>query len=113
MKMPVRRGVLPLQLLVEWLGKPAILTASTSGLYFQRVKKKDNSTLQRPLACRSIQLFYWRIETDGPRGGLLPRPAKASPAGQGTNAFVCSIEVPDFDAIAKKNSSNGLRRYRR
>lgn len=56
-----------------------------------------------------LPIEYWRIETDGSRGGLLPRPAKAPPAGQGTNAFVCSIEVPDFDAIAKKITDNGGR----
>ena len=50
---------------------------------------------------------YWRIETDGPRGGLHPRPAKALPAEQGTKAFVCSIEVPDFGAIAEKLADNG------
>jgi uncharacterized protein len=45
---------------------------------------------------------YWRIETEGPRGGLLKRPAKAPAPEQGTNAFVCSMEVSDFDGIAKK-----------
>lgn len=54
-----------------------------------------------------LPVEYWRIETDGPRGGLLPRPAKAPPAERGTNAFVCSIEVPNFDAIAKKIADNG------
>jgi predicted enzyme related to lactoylglutathione lyase len=54
-----------------------------------------------------LPVEYWRIETDGPRGGLLPRPAKAPPAAQGTNAFVCSIEVPDFDAIAKTITDHG------
>ena len=53
-----------------------------------------------------LPIEYWRIETDGPRGGLLPRPAKAPAVQQGTNAFVCSIEVPDFDAIAKKITDN-------
>jgi predicted enzyme related to lactoylglutathione lyase len=44
---------------------------------------------------------YWTIETGTPPGGgLLQRPAKASPAGSGTNAFVCSFEVSDFDVIA-------------
>ena len=45
---------------------------------------------------------YWRIETAGPRGGLLKRPAKMPPPGQGTNAFVCSMEVASFDATAAK-----------
>ena len=54
-----------------------------------------------------LSVGYWRIETDGPRGGLLPRPAKTPPAEQGANAFVCSIEVPNFDATAKKITDNG------
>jgi predicted enzyme related to lactoylglutathione lyase len=45
---------------------------------------------------------YWRIETEGPRGGLLKRPAKTPPPAHGTNAFVCSMEVKDFDKIAEK-----------
>lgn len=47
------------------------------------------------------------IQTNGPRGGLLPRPAKAPEPGHGTNAFVCSIEVTDFDATAKKITGLG------
>ncbi len=45
---------------------------------------------------------YWRIETDGPRGGLMKRPAPAPAPQSGTNAFVCSIEASDFDTTAKK-----------
>ena len=40
---------------------------------------------------------YWRIETEGMAGGLLPRPAAASPE-TGTNAFTCSMEVESFAA---------------
>jgi uncharacterized protein len=47
-----------------------------------------------------FQIEYWRIETEGPRGGLLQRPAKTPPPQHGTNAFVCSMEVANFDAIA-------------
>jgi predicted enzyme related to lactoylglutathione lyase len=43
---------------------------------------------------------YWRIEADVEDGGLLKRPAKAPPAGSGTNAYVCSFEVGDFDGTA-------------
>jgi len=50
---------------------------------------------------------YWRIATDGMRGGLLQRPAPVPPPGQGTNAFVCSIEVASFDATAKVVLNNG------
>jgi hypothetical protein len=54
-----------------------------------------------------LPVEYWRIETDGPRGGLLQRPAKAPPAQSGTNAFVCSMEIKDFDSIAKKILEHG------
>ena len=49
-----------------------------------------------------LPIEYWRIETDGPRGGLLKRPAQRPPAGSGTNAFTCSMEVKEFDKAAKK-----------
>jgi len=49
-----------------------------------------------------LPVEYWRIETDGSRGGLLKRPAKTPGEGFGTNAFVCSMEVKDFDATAEK-----------
>jgi uncharacterized protein len=48
-----------------------------------------------------LPIEYWRIETDGPRGGLLKRPAKTPPPAYGTNAFVCSMEVRDFDKTAE------------
>lgn len=50
---------------------------------------------------------YWRIETDGIRGGLLKRPAETPPAGHGTNAYVCSVEVHCFDAVADKIMEEG------
>ena len=49
---------------------------------------------------------YWRIETNGPRGGLLPRPAKVPPQA-GTNAFVCSMEVSNFDSVAQTILEHG------
>jgi predicted enzyme related to lactoylglutathione lyase len=45
----------------------------------------------------ALPIEYWRIETQGPRGGLLKRPAKTPPPEHGTNAYVCSMEVSDFD----------------
>lgn len=54
-----------------------------------------------------LPIEYWRIETSGPRGGLLKRPAKTPPAQHGTNAFVCSMEVAGFDEIAAKIASHG------
>src|SRR5262245_5321445 len=52
-------------------------------------------------AVAGLPVEYWRIETSGARGGLLKRPAKTPPSECGTNAFVCSFEVADFDAVAK------------
>lgn len=49
-----------------------------------------------------LPVEYWRIETEGLRGGLLQRPAKTPPPGHGTNAFVCSMEVANFDAAAAR-----------
>ena len=44
-----------------------------------------------------LPVEYFRIETAGIRGGLLKRPAATPPLEFGTNAFVCSMEVNDFD----------------
>jgi len=49
-----------------------------------------------------LPVEYWRIETEGLRGGMLKRPAKTPPSEHGTNAFVCSIEVSDFDKSAAR-----------
>jgi predicted enzyme related to lactoylglutathione lyase len=54
-----------------------------------------------------LPIPYWTIETGGSRGGLLKRPAKVPPPQSGTNAFVCSLEVEDFDATAKTIQSLG------
>ena len=54
-----------------------------------------------------LPVEYWRIETDGPRGGLLKRPAGTPPSEYGTNAFVCSMEVEDFDRTAQKIVQRG------
>jgi uncharacterized protein len=48
----------------------------------------------------NLPIPYWRIETEGLRGGLLQRPAASPPPECGTNAYTCSIEVRDSDAIA-------------
>jgi predicted enzyme related to lactoylglutathione lyase len=56
-----------------------------------------------------LPVEYWQIQTDGPRGGLLPRPAKAPAPAQGANAFVCSMEVSNFDATAKRIADVGGR----
>lgn len=54
-----------------------------------------------------LPVEYWRIETDGQRGGLLRRPAPTPPPQSGTNAFVSSMEVEDFDAVAVKIAAAG------
>jgi predicted enzyme related to lactoylglutathione lyase len=54
-----------------------------------------------------LPVEYWRIETEGPRGGLLKRPVKTPPPEHGTNAFVCSMEVLSFDTTAAKILSAG------
>ena len=50
---------------------------------------------------------YFDIETGGSRGGLLKRPAKTPPPQHGTNAFVCSFEVENFDNSAAKIIAGG------
>jgi predicted enzyme related to lactoylglutathione lyase len=59
------------------------------------------------IKAEGMPIEYWRIETEGPRGGLLKRPAKAPPPQHGTNAFVCSMEVANFDATAARILSVG------
>ena len=56
-----------------------------------------------------LPIEYWRIETEGPRGGLLKRPVKALSPEHGTNAFICSMEVASFDTTAAKILSAGGR----
>jgi predicted enzyme related to lactoylglutathione lyase len=50
---------------------------------------------------KGLPVPCWRIETGGSRGGMLQRPAKTPPPQCGTNAFVCSFEVENFDGTAK------------
>ena len=50
-----------------------------------------------------LPVEYWHIETGDPMGGgLLKRPAATPPPQSGTNAFVCSFEVENFDVTAEK-----------
>lgn len=55
----------------------------------------------------NLPIEYWRILTDGSNGGLLKRPAKAPPLMSGTNAYVCSMQVEDFDKTAEKILKHG------
>ncbi|MEK6955984.1 MAG: VOC family protein [Nanoarchaeota archaeon] len=57
---------------------------------------------------------YWMIMTadkdskdPGINGGLLTRPCPAPAPEQGTNAFVCTIQVDDFDETEKKIKAAG------
>jgi hypothetical protein len=52
---------------------------------------------------------YWAVMTapkdskePGINGGLLPRPCPPPKPEQGTNAFVCTVQVDNFDEIEKK-----------
>ena len=48
-----------------------------------------------------VPIEYYRIETNSINGGLLKRPAKVPATEQGTNAFVCSVEVENFDKASE------------
>ncbi len=43
----------------------------------------------------------------GINGGLLPRPAQVSSSESGTNAYVCTVQVDDFDTAAEKILASG------
>jgi predicted enzyme related to lactoylglutathione lyase/CheY-like chemotaxis protein len=53
-----------------------------------------------------MPIDYWQITTKGINGGLLGRPAPVPPQHSGTNAFVCSMEVANFDDTAQKILAN-------
>jgi uncharacterized protein len=55
----------------------------------------------------NIPVEYWRIETEGSRGGMLKREAPVPRPQKATNAFICSIEVEDFDIMSQKILANG------
>ena len=54
-----------------------------------------------------VPIEYYRIETNSVNGGLLKRPAPIPPTGSGTNAFMNSVQVENFDNSAQKILSNG------
>src|SRR5919112_5634660 len=50
---------------------------------------------------------YWGITTGpegelGINGGLLERPAPTPGSGQGTNAYVCTVAVDDYDSTERR-----------
>ena len=54
-----------------------------------------------------VPIEYYNIETKTISGGILKRPAPLPPNGSGTNAFVCSLEVDNFNATSERILSNG------
>ena len=57
-------------------------------------------------AVKGLPVEYWR-ETSGAMVAVLKRPAKIPPSEYGTNAFVCSMEVANFDTVAEKIINQG------
>ncbi len=57
----------------------------------------------------TFPIEYYRIETNSIDGGLLQRPVPVPTQGQGTNAYVCSVQVDDFDTTSRRILSNGGR----
>lgn len=55
-----------------------------------------------------LPIEYWRFEIGkGDRGGILGRPVPIPAGPAGTNAYVCSFEVADFDATSALILANG------
>ncbi|ACV26293.1 VOC family protein [Kangiella koreensis] len=54
-----------------------------------------------------LPIDYWRIEGSNLSGGLMQSPAPLPPLECGTNAFVCSFEVSDFDKVAEVIKAEG------
>ena len=57
----------------------------------------------------ALPIEYWRASTPGMNGAVLKRPAPAPSAPSGTNAFVCSIQVENFDETSSAVLRNGGR----
>lgn len=55
----------------------------------------------------NVPIEYWRITAGHQTGGLLKRPGQVPQPMSGTNAFVCSIQVEDFDSIAAAIKAEG------
>ena len=59
-----------------------------------------------------VNSVYWGVVTGpddqlGINGGLLQRPAAAPAPTQGANAFVCTLQVEDYDATEAAILANG------
>jgi predicted enzyme related to lactoylglutathione lyase len=55
----------------------------------------------------NLPIEYYRIETNSINGGLLKRPTEVPGLQTGTNAYVCSIQVSNFDNTSKLILGNG------
>lgn len=60
------------------------------------------------------EMKYWMIMSarkgstePGINGGLLPRPCPAPKPEQGTNAYVCTVQVENYDAVHTKIMAAG------
>jgi len=56
----------------------------------------------RFVKAEGLPIEYWRISAGGVEAGLLKRLAPKPPSQSGTNAFVCSFEVEDYDSTERK-----------
>jgi uncharacterized protein len=56
---------------------------------------------------KEMPVEYYRIETNDINGGLLKRPGQAPPAQYDKNAFVCSIQVKNYDQTHEIIMRNG------
>jgi predicted enzyme related to lactoylglutathione lyase len=59
-----------------------------------------------------LEFDYWGIVTkdeegNGINGGLLKRPSDVPSQQCGANAFVCTVQVEDYEAMAKKIEAAG------
>lgn len=50
----------------------------------------------------NLEIEYYRIDTNSINGGLLKRPTKIPPSEFVTNAYVCSIQVENFDKTSEQ-----------
>jgi predicted enzyme related to lactoylglutathione lyase len=55
----------------------------------------------------SLPIEYLRVEGGGPFGGILKRPVPVPSGPAGTNAYVCSMQVENFDQTAEKIMAEG------
>jgi uncharacterized protein len=56
-----------------------------------------------------VSVDYWQIKTEGMNGGLLKRSAPVPAERSGTNAYVCSMRVENFDTVAQRIIEHGGR----